>query len=80
MSKAGPAGVFVKKEWVTHPDDTILISSAQCAHRPGWCDHMTEDDVRGTVEHQQSGDRHRGNLGRRTVRQCSDCEANLSQT
>ncbi|GAA2462445.1 hypothetical protein GCM10010273_54830 [Streptomyces lavendulocolor] len=36
---------FVKTEWRTHPEETILISPKQVAHRPGWCDHMTEDEV-----------------------------------
>ncbi|MGJ3560336.1 hypothetical protein ACR6C2_24755 [Streptomyces sp. INA 01156] len=36
----------MRQEWRSHPEDTILISPAQYAHRPGWCDHMTEDDVR----------------------------------
>ncbi|GGR06358.1 hypothetical protein GCM10010251_22640 [Streptomyces aurantiogriseus] len=87
-------GTFVRTEWRTHPEDTILISPAQCAHRPGWCDHMTEDDVQpprwGWIPDPPPGLWERlssaspatataGNPRRRAVRRCTTCEANLAQ-
>lgn len=85
---------FMRTEWRTHPEETILISPKQVAHRPGWCDHMTEDDVQpprwGWIPNPPPGLWERlssaspatataGNPRRRAVRRCTDCEANLAQ-
>lgn len=87
-------GTFVRTEWRDHPEDTILISPAQCAHRPGWCDHMSEEDVQpprwGWIPNPPRGLWERlsstspatataGNPGRRAVRRCTTCVENLAR-
>lgn len=95
-ASAAPRSVktSVKREWHAHPDDTILISPKQCAHLPGWCDHMTEDDVRppqwGWIPNPPHGLWERlssafpatataGNPNRMAVRRCTTCEGNLAR-
>jgi hypothetical protein len=87
--KPGPTG---KTVWCTHRDDTILVSASGIAHRPGACEHMTEDDIHppgwgwkpnptvGEWENLDSSHPVKateGNVRRVAVRRCADCVTRL---